>query len=222
MRLLLVEDARDLARALADGLGRHGFIVDLCEDGDTALELALTRPYVGVILDRMLPGLDGLAVCKALRSAGSNVPILMLTARDTVEDRVAGLDAGADDYLIKPFAFPELLARARALTRRQAARRSSVLQAGGVALDLATGRVTRGDQDIALSAKELQLLAALLRHPGRMLTHAQLIEHAWGLEDEPSPEVIRAHIKNLRRKLAGPGGKSLIETIHGQGYRVVG
>lgn len=220
MRLLLVEDARELAEALADGLSRHGFLVDVCGDGETALGMASLTPYVGVILDRMLPGLDGLAVCQQLRMRGSDVPILMLTARDAIEDRVQGLDAGADDYLVKPFAFPELLARARALTRRHAARRSNLLQARDVTLDLATGRVTRENQEIALSAKELALLTALMRHPGRLLTHAQLVEQAWTQEAEPAPELVRAHIKNLRRKLAGQGTVGLIETVHGQGYRL--
>jgi len=221
MRLLLVEDADELARAICDGLRRHGFAVDACGDGQSALDLASVQPYVGIVLDRMLPKLDGLAVCRALRARGSNVPILLLTARDSVEDRVEGLDAGADDYLVKPFAFPELIARARALTRRHAATRSNVLRAGDVALDLASGRVTRGDVEVVLSAKEQVLLTALLRHPGRLLTHAQLVEQAWNMDAEPSPEVVRAHIKNLRRKLAKEGGAALIETVHGVGYRVV-
>lgn len=221
MRVLLVEDAHALAVALDEGLSRHGFVVDLCEDGETALELAATNPYVGIILDRVLPRLDGLSVCQRLRAKGSTVPILMLTARDTLEDRVEGLDAGADDYLVKPFAFPELLARTRALTRRHAARRSNLLQAGDLTLDLATGRLRHATEEIPISAKELHLLTALLRHPGRLLTHAQLVEQAWNQEAEPSPEVVRAHIKNLRRKLAQHGVERLIETVHGLGYRTV-
>jgi DNA-binding response OmpR family regulator len=221
MRLLLVEDAHALAIALSEGLSRHGFVVDVCDDGETALDLAVTNPYVGIILDRVLPRLDGLSVCQRLRARGSAVPILMLTARDTLEDRVEGLDAGADDYLVKPFAFPELLARARALTRRHAAQRTNLLQAGELTLDLSTGRLQRGSHDIPVSAKELHLLTALLRHPGRLLTHAQLVEQAWDHEAEPTPELVRAHIKNLRRKLAEHGVERLIETVHGLGYRVV-
>jgi DNA-binding response OmpR family regulator len=221
MRLLLVEDTHALAVALAEGLSRHGFVVDLCDDGETALQLASTNPYLGIILDRMLPRLDGLSVCQQLRAGGSTVPILMLTARDTLEARVEGLDAGADDYLVKPFAFLELLARTRALTRRHAARRSNLLQAGDLTVDLSTGRVSQGTHEIPLSAKELSLLTALLRHPGRLLTHAQLLEQAWNQETEPTPELVRAHIKNLRRKLAEHGVERLIETVHGLGYRVV-
>lgn len=221
MRILLVEDAIELARALTDGFRKHGFVVDACGDGESALSLATSHPYAAIVLDRMLPKLDGLAVCRTLRAHGSNVPILLLTARDAVDDRVEGLDAGADDYLVKPFAFTELLARTRAMTRRSAATRSNLLRAGDVALDLATGRVTRGDVEIAVSAKELVILTALLRHPGRLLTHAQLVDRAWSMESEVAPEVVRAHIKNLRRKLAIDGRGSVIETVHGMGYRVV-
>lgn len=222
MRLLIVEDAPELVRAVKEGLERHGFVVDACDDHETALALAESEPYVGIILDRMLHGADGLEVCRALRARGSDTPILVLTARDALEDRVEGLDAGADDYLVKPFAFSELLARTRAITRRHAATRSNVLRAGDVTLDLASGQVTRGQDAIALSAKERLVLTALLRHPGRLLTHAQLVEQAWNLDAAPSPEVVRAHIKNLRRKLAKSGAPSLIETVHGLGYRVVG
>lgn len=221
MRLLLVEDALDLARALTDGLQRHGFVVDGCADGESALAFATSHPYAAIVLDRMLPKLDGVSVCRRLRAQGSNTPILLLTARDAVEDRVEGLDAGADDYLVKPFAFAELLARTRALTRRSAAARTNLLRAGDVVLDLATGRVTRGDTEIVLSAKELTILTALLRHPGRLLTHAQLVDAAWSMDSEVAPEVVRAHIKNLRRKLTAEGRGGVIETVHGMGYRVV-
>ncbi|MBN9163867.1 MAG: hypothetical protein BGO98_13170 [Myxococcales bacterium 68-20] len=222
MRLLVVEDALDLAHVITEGLERHGFVIDACADGETALALAESEPYVGIILDRMLPDADGLDICRALRARGSNTPILVLTARDALEDRVEGLDAGADDYLVKPFAFSELLARARAITRRHAATRSNILRAGDLALDLTSGHVTRGEKEVSLSAKERLILTALLRHPGRVLTYAQLVEQAWNLDGEPSPEVIRAHIKNLRRKLMEHGGPGLIETVHGMGYRVVG
>jgi DNA-binding response OmpR family regulator len=220
MRLLLVEDARDLASALVDGLTRHGFVVDLCTEGEAAIDLALTQPYTVLILDRMLPGIDGLSVCHTLRARGSSLPILMLTARDTVEDRVQGLEAGADDYLIKPFAFPELLARVRALGRRQMPLRPETLQVRDVILDLTAGRATRGGHDLHLSAKEWRLLSALLRHPGRLLSHEQLLDQAWNMDGAPSPEVLRAHIKNLRRKLAEHGEGGLIETVIGLGYRL--
>ncbi|MBX3263008.1 MAG: response regulator transcription factor [Labilithrix sp.] len=222
MRLLLVEDSHELASALADGLERAGFVVDTCADGESALELAESRPYVGIILDRMLPAADGLDVCRALRAKGSSTPILVLTARDALEDRVEGLDAGADDYLVKPFAFAELLARTRAITRRQAARRSNVLRAGELTLDLTSGDVRWGEREIAISVKERAILTALLRHPGRVLTYGHLVEQGWNLDAEPSPEVVRAHVKNLRRKLAEHGAAGLIETVHGLGYRVAG
>lgn len=221
MRLLLVEDALELLRVLTDGLQKHGFVVDACSDGESALTFASSNPYAAIVLDRMLPKLDGLSVCRTLRARGANTPILLLTARDAVEDRVEGLDAGADDYLVKPFAFVELLARTRALTRRSAATRTNLLRAGDVVLDLASGRVTRGDAEIVLSAKELTILTALLRHPGRLLTHAQLVDAAWSMDAAVAPEVVRAHIKNLRRKLAAEGRGSVIETVHGMGYRVV-
>ncbi|MBX3216510.1 MAG: response regulator transcription factor [Labilithrix sp.] len=222
MRLLLVEDSPELANALSDGLQKAGFVVDSCADGEGALDLAESRPYVAIILDRMLSATDGLDVCRALRAKGSSTPILVLTARDALEDRVEGLDAGADDYLVKPFAFAELLARTRAITRRQAARRSNILRAGELTLDLTSGGAKWGEREIALSVKERALLTALLRHPGRVLTYSQLVEQGWNLDADPSPEVVRAHVKNLRRKLAEHGGAGLIETVHGLGYRVAG
>jgi DNA-binding response OmpR family regulator len=221
VRVLVVEDARDLAQAIAEGLERQGFVVDQCADGEEALRLSERQEYSAILLDCMLPLRDGIEVCRELRSRGSDVPILMLTARDTVEDRVAGLDVGADDYLVKPFAFPELVARTRALTRRRAALRSNVLRAGDVTVDLATGRVVRAGEEVALSAKERVLLVALMRNAGRLLTHAELVEQAWNMQSVPSPQVVRAHIKNLRRKLTAPGERGIIETIHGVGYRVI-
>lgn len=220
MQLLLVEDALELATALQQGLERHGFKVDVSSDGEAALARALSQPYDAIILDRMLPRLDGITICKALRQRKLGVPVLMLTARDTVEDRVEGLDAGADDYLIKPFAFSELLARVRALTRRKSQAHSSLLQVGDVSLDPQSGAVTRGVRSFQLSAKELLLLTALMRRPGQLLTHAQLVEEVWDIEGDPTPEVLRAHIKNLRRKLEVPGEQRLIETVHGIGYRL--
>jgi two-component system OmpR family response regulator len=222
MRLLVVEDARELALAIVEGMERHGFVVDVCEDGEGALALENFDRYACIVLDCMLPRMDGLDVCRALRARGSDTPILMLTARDTVEDRVAGLEVGADDYLVKPFAFAELVARVRALTRRRTAWTSNVLRAGDVVVDLASGRVSRGTSEVALSMKERQILVALMRHPGRLVTHAELVDQAWHMEDVPSPQVIRAHIKNLRKKLTDEGaGVNLIETVHGMGYRVV-
>lgn len=221
MRVLVVEDARDLAKAIVDGLQQNGFDAEQCADGETALTLAIEQAYAGMILDCMLPKRDGLEICRELRARGSELPILMLTARDTIEDRVAGLDAGADDYLVKPFAFPELVARTRALTRRSAGFRTRVLRAGDVAVDLNTGRVTRGNEEISLTAKEQSLLVALMRQPGRLLTHNDLVDQAWKMESIPSPQLVRTHIKNLRRKLTPEGEAGIIETVHGVGYRIV-
>lgn len=219
MRVLLVEDNVDLAQAIAEGLTRHRFVVDSCRDGDEALGLAMTEPYLGIILDRRLPGMSGLEVCRALRQQGCDVPILFLTARDTVEDRVEGLDAGADDYMVKPFAFTELLARTRALTRRESGRRSNQLKAGDITLDLNDCVARIGDKAVLLTAKEILILAALMRHPGRLLTHDRLVSQAWGYEAEPTTNVVRAHMKNLRKKLQEEGATAVIETIHGLGYR---
>ncbi|MFO0664444.1 MAG: response regulator transcription factor [Polyangiaceae bacterium] len=221
MRLLIVEDSADLADALANGFRKHSFVVDVCDNGEDGFHFATSSPYTVIILDRMLPKVDGLLLCQALRSHGSNVPILLLTARDSVQDRVAGLDAGADDYLVKPFAFDELLARTRALSRRSTSPRANVLRAQDVELDLATGQVKRAGLPVLVSAKEFAILAALLRHPGRLLTHDQLMDEAWNASCESSTEVVRAHIKNLRRKLSLDGRRGIIETVHGQGYRVV-
>lgn len=221
MRLLLVEDSADLAAALAVGLQREGYSVDTAGNVEDALAFAAAEPYVVIVLDRMLPGGDGLDVCRTLRTTGVTTPILVLTARDAVEDRVAGLDAGADDYLVKPFALSELLARTRALTRRGGATRTNVLAAGGLTLDVTSGQVQVGDVEIAIGGKERRILTALLRYPGRVVTHGQLVEQAWSLGEAAAPEVVRAHIKNLRRKLLAVPGAPRIETVYGLGYRVV-
>jgi len=216
-----VEDSADLAAALESGFCGGGYTVDIAGNVADALAFAGSEPYVAIVLDRMLPGGDGLDVCRTLRARGVSTPILLLTARDSVEDRVAGLDAGADDYLVKPFALSELLARTRALTRRGGATRTNTLGAGALTLDLATGQVLVGAEEIALGGKERRILGALLRYPGRVVTHEQLVEQAWALHEAVAPEVVRAHIKNLRRKLQAAPGAPRIETVYGLGYRVV-
>lgn len=221
MRVLLVEDAVELAEALKQGLVQNGYEVDLVSDGEAALECIRSDSYAVVVLDRMLPRLDGLTVCRTIRKEGLLTAILMLTARDSIEDRVEGLDAGADDYLVKPFALAELLARVKALLRRGPPTPSRILRAGNVVLDLETGAVTCGTRVLQLSAKEVLILSALMQRAGRLLPHAQLREKAWDDEGLPTPEVLRAHIKNLRRKIELPGEKRLIETVHGIGYRFV-
>lgn len=215
MRLLLVEDARDLADALLEGLRAAGYATDHAVDGEEASQMTISHAYQAIILDRGLPKRDGLAVCRNLRSRGDKVPVLILTARDALDDRIEGLDAGADDYLVKPFAVSELLARLRALLRRSAALTTNVLSAAETTLDLVTGRVTSHGQEVELSAKERLLLTALLRRPGAIVTVGSLLEQAWESQDAVGPEVVRAHVKNLRRKL----GADAIQTVHGVGYR---
>ncbi|HEY9723828.1 MAG TPA: response regulator transcription factor [Oscillatoriaceae cyanobacterium] len=220
MRVLIVEDERDLATAIATGLKRQGFAVDLAFDGEQGLSLASSGAYDGIILDRMLPRMDGLAVCRALRQAGANVGILMLTAKDTVDDRVEGLNGGADDYLVKPFEFKELLARTHALTRRHTSEKRNVLTAKDLRVDLETAEVTRAGQPLALSRKEYMLLVYLLRHPRQLITHERLCTHAWDLESDANADLVRAHIKNLRRKVDTGFDEKLIHTVHGMGYRL--
>ena len=220
MRILVVEDKRELARALKKGLEHHGFAVDLAGDADEAWRLAQAFHYEGIVLDRMLPGQDGLELCRQLRAAGSAVGILVLTARDAVDDRVEGLNAGADDYLVKPFDFKELLARVRALVRRHAPQRTNVLLARDVAVDLDAGVATRAGVPLPLSRKEYLLLVYFLRNPGRLLSREQIIESAWDAEAEFNSDVVRAHIKNLRRKLDDGGDRPLIRTVLGMGYKL--
>lgn len=220
MRVLLVEDTAALASALADGLQRQGFVVDAAATCGEARDLLAVTSYAIIILDRRLPDGDGLDLCSVARAREPATAILVLTARDAVDDRVSGLNAGADDYLVKPFAFAELLARLRAVTRRREPARSDVLRAGPLEFDRATGEVRVTGRLVDVSAKERLILAALLRHPGRVLTHEQLLNDAWNVEAAPSVEGVRAHVKNLRRKLAASGAHGLIETVHGLGYRV--
>lgn len=219
MRLLLVEDEPALALALERGLEDHGFAVDHAGTGAEARAFLRSYDYTAVILDRMLPDGDGAALCDAARSRNPRVGLLMLTARDAVEERVEGLNAGADDYLVKPFAFPELLARLHGLTQRHVIGRSNRLEARGVVVELDAWRASRRGQPVALSPKELSLLAYLMRFPGQVVSTSRLLEQLWDAESSPGPEVVRAHVKNLRRKLESPGEPPLIRTVYGVGYR---
>ncbi len=220
MRLLVVEDSKVLASALAEGLQRRGFVVDVCEDGESALSMLAETTYVAMILDHGLPKMSGLDLCRTLRRVGKKLPILFLTARDTVDDRVAGLNAGADDYLVKPFAFEELVARVHALVRREAQHRGSELRVGDLAIDCVAGVVRYAEQVVMLSAKELKILIVLMRYPGRILSQIQIVEQAWTQQSDASPEVVRAHIKNLRRKLREETSREIVETVYGLGYRI--
>jgi two-component system, OmpR family, response regulator len=220
MRLLVVEDEVKMADLLARGLREEGHAVDVAGNGEDALWMAAAAPYDAVVLDVMLPGLDGLATCRALRDRGVWTPVLILTARDAVGDRVAGLDTGADDYLIKPFSFAELLARLRALARRAPGERPVVLEVGDLRLDPASRRVTRGDVELELSAKEFALLEVFMRHPGETLSRLRLLEAGWDMAYESRSNLVDVYVSYLRRKIDRPFGRSSLETVRGAGYRL--
>jgi len=221
MRVLIVEDERKISAYVKRGLEEQGYAVDAVYSGRDALDWAEAAPYDLIILDILLPELDGLSVCRELRRRGARMPILMLTARDSVDDRVAGLDAGADDYLVKPFALKELLARLRALTRRAAeATKSSVLQVADLSLDTLTHRVKRGSKAIELTAKEYAVLECLLREPERVLTRTMIAEHVWNYDVFNQSNVVDVYIRNLRRRIDDGHDLKLIHTVRGAGYRL--
>ena len=220
MRVLVVEDERKLGELLRRGLGEEGYAADLADRGEEALWMAQAVAYDAIVLDVMLPGADGFEICRRMRGNGVWSPVLMLTARDAVDDRVSGLDAGADDYLTKPFAFEELLARLRALTRRAPAERPPVLEVGDLRLDPAAHRAWRGDQELDLSAKEFALLELFMRRPGMTLSRTQLLDGAWDIAFESRSNVIDVYVRYLREKIDRPFGRDSIETIRGVGYRL--
>jgi two-component system, OmpR family, response regulator len=220
MRVLIVEDEPKMAALLRRGLVAEGAAVDVAPDGEDAIPRAEATDYDVIVLDVMLPGIDGFEVCRRLRSAGVWAPVLMLTARDAVRDRVAGLDSGADDYLTKPFSYAEFLARLRALVRRGDTERPVVLEVGDLRLDPATRQVWRGDTEIALSTKEFAVLETFMRRPGRVLSRFDLLEHAWDYEYDNRSNVVDAYVRLLRRKIDKPFGTDSIETVRGAGYRL--
>jgi len=220
MRILIVEDEQKMAALLRRGLQRHGYVADVAENAATAVGLAAATGYDAVLLDLGLPDADGVELCRRIRAGGSTVPVLMLTARDGVFDRVAGLDAGADDYLVKPFAFAELLARLRALHRRGGDVRPPVLEAAGLRLDPAARRVTRGDTQIGLTATEFALLETLMRRPGDVLDRDTLVERAFDIAYASRSNVVDVYVRRLRMKLDEPFGTDSIETVRGVGYRL--
>ncbi len=220
MRILVVEDEEKMAGLIRRGLREEGMAVDVAERGEDALWMAGSTEFDAIILDLMLPGIDGFETCRRLRDDGVWAPILMLTARDAVEDRVAGLDHGADDYLLKPFSFAELLARLRALVRRGQGERPAVLEVGDLRLDPATHRVSRDGTEISLSAKEFALLEVFMRHPGEAISRFQLLEHAWDYDYENRSNVVDVYVRYLREKIDRPFGTKSIETVRGVGYRL--
>jgi two-component system OmpR family response regulator len=220
MRVLVVEDDVKMAALLRRGLLEEGLSPDVARSGDDALWMAAATDYDAIVLDVMLPGADGFEVCRRLRESGRWAPVLMLTARDAVEDRVTGLDAGADDYLTKPFSFAELLARLRALARRPAFERPAVLEVGDLRLDPATRQVWRDGREIALSTKEFALLETFMRRAGEVISRYQLLEHCWDYGYDNRSNVVDVYVRYLREKIDRPFGRSSLETVRGAGYRL--
>lgn len=220
MRILVVEDEQRIAAFLKRGLEEEHYAVDVTYDGEEALDWAFVVDYDLIVLDILLPKKDGIQVCRELRDRGNIVPILMLTARDAVEDRVRGLDSGADDYLVKPFAFQELLARARALLRRGGETKTTRLQVGDLVLDTVTHRATRAGRVIELTAREYALLEFLMRHPRQVLSRTQIAEHVWDYDFYSTSNVVDVYIRYLRRKIDRDFDAKLIQTVRGAGYKI--
>jgi two-component system OmpR family response regulator len=220
VRVLIVEDELKMATLVRRGLVEDGHAADVVASGEDAVWMAQAHPYDAIVLDVMLPGLSGFETCRRLRNAGVWTPVLMLTARDAVEDRVAGLDTGADDYLTKPFSFSELSARLRALSRRGAVERPTELVVGDLRLDPASRRVWRGEAEIPLSPKEFALLETFMRRPGQVLSRFQLLEHAWDFAYENRSNVVDVYVRYLREKIDRPFGRSSLATVRGVGYRL--
>jgi DNA-binding response OmpR family regulator len=220
VRILVVEDERRLAAGLRDGLEAEGFAVDVALTGTDGLWLAREHPYDAIVLDIMLPGVNGFRICAALRAEGVWTPILVLTAKEGEWDEVEALDTGADDYLTKPFSYAVLLAHLRALVRRGSRERPAVLEAGDLRLDPASRRVWRGDVEVGLTARELALLELLLRRRGDVVTKREILGHVWNGDFEGDPNIIEVYVRHLRNKLDRPFGRAAIETIRGAGYRL--
>jgi DNA-binding response OmpR family regulator len=223
MRILVIEDEHKIANAIKRGLEQESYAVDVEYDADDGLAAAINSQYDCIILDRMLPGeIDGLEVCKKLRAKKNHTPVLMLTAKDSVSDKVEGLNSGADDYLVKPFAFQELLARLRSLLRRPHDAKDTILQVEDLTLDPVRFEVKRGDKTIALSRKEFSLLEYLMRNPGRLLSKSSIIEHVWNFDSDILPNTVEVYVGYLRGKIDRPFAKkpALIHTVRGFGYKI--
>jgi DNA-binding response OmpR family regulator len=220
MRVLVVDDEQRLARSLRVGLEAEGFAVDVAHDGTDGLWLARENEYDAIVLDLMLPGINGYKVCETLRGELDWTPILMLTAKDGEWDQVEGLDTGADDYLTKPFSFPVLVARLRAVARRGARERPTLLEAGDIRVDPAARRVWRGEVEVELTAREVALLAFLARHQGDVLSKRHILEAVWDVDFEGDPNIVEVYIRHLRNKIDRPFGRAAIQTLRGAGYRL--
>lgn len=220
MRVLVVDDERRLARSLKLGLEAEGFAVDVAHDGTDGLWLARENEYDAVVLDLMLPGINGYKVCETLRAEENWTPILMLTAKDGEWDQVEGLDTGADDYLTKPFSFPVLVARLRAVARRGARERPTALEVGDLVVDTAARRVHRGDAEIALTAREFAVLAFLARHRGDVVSKRQILDAVWDGDFDGDPNIVEVYVRHLRNKVDRPFGREAIQTLRGAGYRL--
>jgi len=220
MRVLIVEDERKIAGFVRQGLEEQGFVVEVCGDGDEAYTLATTRAYDVLVLDIMLPGRDGLSILKNLRARKQTVPVILLTARTEPNERVEGLNLGADDYLTKPFYIEELVARLHAVVRRSTGEQLSLLQTGDLSMNLISRDVRRAGQPVELTAREFSLLERLLRAPGRVFTRTQLLEHVWGYDFDPETNLVDVNIRRLRKKLGDEAAPLLIETVRGVGYRM--
>jgi two-component system, OmpR family, response regulator len=222
VKILVVEDDKKLGGFLRKGLEAQGFVVDLCADGDEGFLLARTRDYDVLVLDIMLPGRDGLSILRNLREQHSTVPVILLTARSALNERLDGLNRGADDYLTKPFYIEELVARLHALLRRAAGQPQNVLQHGDITVNLLTREVTREGDAVELTAREFALLTCLMRAPGRTFTRAQICEQVWNYHFDPGTNLVDVYVQHLRKKLGAAAGRPVIETVRGVGYRIPG
>ncbi len=220
MNVLIIEDDRKIASFAKKGLEEQGFTVSVCGDGDEGCELAADRAWDAIVLDIMLPGRDGLSILRTLREASNTVPVILVTARSGLNERIEGLNLGADDYLSKPFYIEELIARIHAVTRRASGEKMSVLQSGDLVVNLITREVRRGEDEVELTAREFSLLELLLRSPGRVFTRTRILEHVWGYDFDPETNLVDVYIRRVRKKVDTDPEHQLIETVRGVGYRL--
>ena len=220
MRILIVEDEDRISSFVRKGLEEQGFVAEVCADGDDGLHMALSTEFDALVLDIMVPGRDGLSILKELRQKGHTVPVILLTARTGLDDRVQGLDLGADDYLTKPFYVEELIARLRAVQRRQTGEKTSVRHLGGVTMNLMNRTIHAGEEELTFTPREFNLLEYLSRTPGRVYTRTQILEHVWGYYFDPKTNIVDVYIQRIRAKLPGERKTSMIETVRGVGYRL--